>query len=153
MTNLSWDEYFFGMAKYVSTKSKDRSTKVGCVVVGPSHEIRTTGYNGFPRYMNDDNDHRHERPAKYLYTEHAERNAIYNAARNGIKLDGCTMYITSFPCADCVRGIIQTGIDKVVTPDFSNQTTRIPLENYEVAKEMLYEAGVIVENTHENFTS
>ena len=110
---MNWDEYFIQMAKLVATKSKDQSTKVGCVIVGPNHEVRTTGYNGFCRGVDDDVDLRHEKPEKYFWTEHAERNAIYNAARNGIPLEGCTVYTTLVPCADCTRGLIQSGVKRI----------------------------------------
>lgn len=111
---MNWNDYFFEMATLVSKKSKDRSTKVGCVIVGPNNEVRTTGYNGFCRGVNDDIDSRHDRPEKYFWTEHAERNAIYNAARNGIPLEGCTAYTTLVPCADCTRALIQSGVKSIL---------------------------------------
>ena len=113
---INWHEYFLGMAEYVSTKSKD-STPMGCVIVGPNHEIRTTGYNGFCRGIDDSVESRHDRPEKYYWAEHAERNAIYNAARNGTSLEGSHIYISSgaLPCCDCARAIIQSGITKVIT--------------------------------------
>lgn len=111
---MNWHEYFLNMVYFVSTKSKDRSTKVGCVIVGPDNEIRSTGYNGFPRGVNDDLDERHERPAKYMWTEHAERNAIYNAARIGVSINKCTLYQDWWPCADCARAIVQSGITKMI---------------------------------------
>lgn len=98
-------------------KSKDRSTRVGCVLVGPDNEIRSTGYNGFPRGVNDDRDERHERPAKYLWTSHAEENAVAQAARVGIPLKGCKAYITHYPCARCSRALIQAGISTIVVGD------------------------------------
>ena len=114
---MEWDDYFFSIADKVKEKSKDRSTKVGCVIVGPQHEIRTTGFNGFCRGVDDDIDSRHERPEKYLWTEHAERNAIYNAARNGIVTESCSIYIVASKpvgvCSDCARAIIQSGIKSV----------------------------------------
>jgi dCMP deaminase len=114
MTIPDWDAYFMNLVKQVSLRSKDRSTQVGCVIVGPDNEIRTTGYNGFPRGINDDRPERHERPAKYLWTEHAERNAIYNAARCGIALKGCRAYLAWFPCMDCARALVQSGIVELV---------------------------------------
>src|ERR1019366_1039390 len=80
---MSWDEYYLNMLELVASKSKDKSTKVGVIVVGPDNEIRSTGFNSFPRGINDDLEERQLRPAKYLYIEHGERNAIYNAARVG----------------------------------------------------------------------
>lgn len=116
---MSWDEYFLAMAELVCFRSKDRSTKVGAVVVGPDNEVRATGYNSFVRGIDDHVEERHQRPAKYEWTEHAERNAIYCAARHGASLKGCRMYINwgGFPCADCSRGIIQAGIVEVIMPE------------------------------------
>jgi dCMP deaminase len=118
----SWDDRFMRLAKHVSEWSKDRSTKVGCVIVGPDREVRSVGYNGFPRGVDDDVDQRHMRPQKYAWTEHAERNAIYNAARIGIPLAGCTMYLPWFPCVDCARAIVQAGLSEIVAiePDLSH---------------------------------
>jgi dCMP deaminase len=86
---------------------------VGCVIVGPAHEIRSTGYNSFPRGIRDDLPERLERPAKYLWIEHAERNAILNAARAGTATEGCTLYVDLMPCMDCGRAIVQAGIVEV----------------------------------------
>lgn len=109
-----WDQYFITFAYYVSMKSKDQRTFVGSVIVGPDNEIRTTGYNSFPRNLNDDVPERQIAPVKYDYFEHAERNAIYNAARYGASLKGCRMYVPWHPCAHCARGIIQAGITEVI---------------------------------------
>ena len=108
-----WNYRFMELALHVSTWSKDPSTKVGCVVVGPDKEIRSLGYNGFPRGVNDDLEYRQTRPIKYAFYEHSERNAIYNACSFGASLRGCTMYVTMPPCADCARAIIQSGIKQV----------------------------------------
>ena len=80
------------------------------------------GYNGFCTGCKDHITERYERPAKYFYTEHAERNALYNAARLGVSTKGCKIYTTLFPCADCARGIIQSGITRVITyrPDLEH---------------------------------
>jgi dCMP deaminase len=109
-----WDRRFMQLAELVGSWSKDRSTKVGCVIVGTDHEVRAIGFNGFPRFVDDDIDERHERPAKYAWTEHAERNAIYSAVRIGVALKGCTMYLPWFPCMDCARAIVQSGISRLV---------------------------------------
>ena len=100
-----WDRYFMGLAVQAATLSKDESTKLGCVIVGPDREIRATGYNSFPRGVNDDRPERQGRPLKYKWFEHAERNAIYNAARVGVSLKGCVLYCAWPPCTDCARGI------------------------------------------------
>lgn len=224
-----WDKFFIEMAMLISSKSKDPSTKVGCVIVGPDNEVRSTGYNGFPRgvieladarkhapreiqksfagneYMvsctcgdlitlgtarrgNWDNlemmsveedpaslralveSHEHfnqpelvlhperwERPLKYDFVEHAERNAVYNAARVGIPLKGCRAYLNwePHPCKDCAKAFIQAGITEVIGPDidFPNHL-KTEAEgkglkwdsgdawNFTVSRQMMDEAGV-----------
>jgi dCMP deaminase len=111
---MEWKEYFLGIAEQVKLKSKEQSTQIGAVIVGEHNEILSTGYNSFPRSLNDDIQTRQERPIKYYYFEHGERNAIYNAARVGTPINNSTIYITSgLPCADCARAIINSGIKKV----------------------------------------
>ena len=116
LSESTWDGYFMDMANLVATKSKDRSTRCGVVIVGEGKTVLSTGYNGFPRGVDDYNEDLHKRPEKYAWTEHAERNAIYNAARNGIKLLGSIAYITTAPCIDCARALVQAGITSVVVP-------------------------------------
>jgi dCMP deaminase len=110
----SWDVYYLDICKAVGARSKDPNTQLGCVIVGPAHEIRSTGYNSLPRGIRDDLRERLERPAKYLWMEHAERNAIYNAARAGTATEHCTIYVEIMPCMDCARAIVQAGIAQVV---------------------------------------
>jgi dCMP deaminase len=110
----NWDKRFMGLALYIRQWSKDRGRKVGCVIVGPDNEVRSLGFNGFARHVDDDVEERHLRPQKYSWTEHAERNAIYNAARVGIPLLGCRMYLPWYPCVDCARAIVQAGIEMVI---------------------------------------
>ena len=110
----SWDQYYLEICKVVAGRSKDPNTQIGCVIVGPAHEIRSTGYNSFPRGINDNVPERLERPAKYLWMEHAERNAICNAARAGTATEGCTLYVEIMPCMDCARAVVQAGIVEVV---------------------------------------
>jgi dCMP deaminase len=110
----SWDEYYLQICKVVAARSKDPNTQIGCVVVGPAHEIRTTGYNSFPRGIRDDVPERLVRPEKYLWIEHAERNAICNAARCGTALEHCSIYVEIMPCMDCARAIVQAGIEEVI---------------------------------------
>ena len=114
----SWDEYFMGMAQYVGTRSKDPSTKVGAVIVGPDNRVRSTGYNGFPSGVVESSDRTMTRDSRLLYSEHAERNAMYSAAKAGVPTDKCTIYVCGLsPCADCGRAIIQCGIRRVVVSD------------------------------------
>lgn len=116
---MQWYKLFIDMADLVAQKSKDRSTKVGAIIIGANMEVLSVGFNGFPRGIDDNNESYHERPTKYAITEHAERNAIYNAARNGIHLDGTSMVLNWYPlpCVDCTRAIIQCGIRKIIGPD------------------------------------
>ncbi|OMI06305.1 CMP deaminase [Bradyrhizobium brasilense] len=109
-----WDRRFMELAATIGSWSKDQSAKTGCIIVGPDKLIRSTGFNGFVRGVDDNVASRHERPAKYSWTEHAERNAIYNAARLGVSLLGCTIYINWFPCIDCARAVVQAGIIRLV---------------------------------------
>jgi dCMP deaminase len=144
----NWDEFYLKLAHQISEKSKDRSTKVGAVIVGPANEVRSIGYNGFPRGVDDAAEHRHERPAKYYFAEHGERNAIYNAARVGIPTEGCTIYVTSKPyrlacCADCARAIIQSGIKRVVhEPLPPPEESTVWAESMKATFEMFKEAGI-----------
>lgn len=144
---IDWDTYFLGLAFYVSVKSKDPSTKCGCILIGDKHQVVSTGYNGLPRGLDDDVEDRKERPAKYHWFEHAERNAIYNASLNGLVTKGCTAYITAPPCSDCARAIVQSGIIKIVTPTphslSSKEASSRWRESLEVSKEMLKEANII----------
>ena len=137
----NWDKRYIDVARLVASWSKDRNKKVGAVIINESNRIVSTGYNGFPPGINDDIDARHERPAKYLYTEHAERNAIYSASNHGIKTGGCTMILEWYPCADCARAIIASGIKKVICtpPDFSDDRWGV---SFKASEEMLKESGV-----------
>ena len=141
---MDWDTFFMQMALTVASKSKDRSRKIGCVIVGKDNEVRSIGFNGFPRDVDDDNDARHDRPEKYAWTEHAERNAIYNAARVGIPTDNCILYTTWFPCIDCARGVVQSGIKKVITfePELNDPQWG---ESFSKVLELFDEAGILVE--------
>jgi dCMP deaminase len=139
--NQVWDERFMAVARDVASWSKDRSTKVGCVVVSPLRDIKATGYNGFPRGIDDQVEERHERPAKYQWTEHAERNAIYAAARLGTSLDGCTMYVPWFPCVDCARAIIQAGIAELVAIEPDSNDPKWGAD-FKLARQMLLESSV-----------
>lgn len=139
----SWNEYFMNMAMVVASRSKDHNTKVGCVLVDDKSHIRATGYNGFPRGIDDDVAERYERPEKYFWTEHAERNAIYAAARVGVPLEGCSAYVTMFPCMDCARAMVQSGITKVTTvkPDLYHARWG---EDFKRTLILFDEAGVII---------
>lgn len=134
---------FLPDAQAAAGRSKDRSTKVGAVVLDDDLNLRISGYNGMARGINDDVELRHQRPTKYLWTSHAEENCVAQAARIGVSLKGCTILLTSlFPCTTCARLIIQAGIVRVMAPR-ANATDRWD-EQAAVALEMLREAGVEV---------
>ena len=143
---LKWHKRYMHQAEDVASWSKGRRTKVGAVIIDDNRSPRNNGYNGFPRKVNEGIAARHERPAKYLYTEHAERNAIYHCARNGIPTKGCTMYVTLHPCAGCARAIIQSGIIRVVTTelDVPEDVEERWNDDFEAAKQMFKEAGIEV---------
>lgn len=228
MSQQNWDKYFIEMAMHVASKSKDPSTKVGCVIVGPDNEIRSTGYNGFPRgvtetvnaaehqckeiqksfagngYLaactcgdmiqiegrkgnwdiledpfkaSDPEEVKHaimshphftqapemelhperwERPLKYDFVEHAERNAVYHAARVGIPIAGCRAYLNwePYPCKECAKAFIQAGIIEVIGPDIEfpnhkrtddsgeNQWEAGDVWKFSVSQTLMDEAGV-----------
>lgn len=149
MPRPTWDETFFDAAHVFARRSKDTSTKLGAVAVGPNNEIRAVGYNCFPRGVNDNVPDRYERPLKYKWFEHAERNLFYNAARIGTSLSGCTLYVPWIPCTDCARGVIQTGIVEVVVQDFVAPTRW--RDDFDISLEMLREASIpIREANHTN---
>lgn len=138
-----WDARFLELAKHISDWSKDPSTKVGCVVVGEDREIRSTGFNGFPRGIEDNIERLEDREQKYPLICHAEENAIMHAARIGVSLKGSTAYVTWPPCSRCARSLIQAGIKEVV---YSSEE-EIPerwVEDFNISTNMLREAGVNV---------
>lgn len=146
----TWVQHFMEVAKLTAEKSSDTSTKVGAVFTDFENTQLTSGYNGLPRgvqYIPE----RLERPLKYKYFEHAERNAIYNAVRKGIALLGSRLYVTAFPCTDCARAIIQSGATQIFyeqNPELEARWKEDMLE----AKAMLLEAGVEITCTKESGT-
>ena len=113
---ISWDEYFMGVALLASQRSKDPSTQVGACIIDADKRILSTGYNGFPKGCSDDefpwNRDEEKGETKYQYVVHAELNAILNAS--GKTLSGATVYVGLFPCNECAKAIIQSGIKEVV---------------------------------------
>ena len=108
-----WQEHFMRQVYLVSSMSKDPSTHIGAITV-KDRQVLTTGFNGICRGVNDILPERNSAPDKYLWFEHAERNACFAAAREGIKVRGATMYTQDIPCADCCRAVIQSGITSLV---------------------------------------
>ena len=131
------------LAHQIADWSKEEGRRVGAVIVGPDLEIRATGFNGLPRGVNDDIPERHSREtgAKYKWSSHAERNAIYNAARIGTPLKGCRIYVPWFPCVECAKAIIQSGLVELVAyePDYTDLKWA---EDFRIVTEMLAEASL-----------
>ena len=139
MTN--WDQRFLNLAKHISEWSKDPSTKVGCIVVGPDREIRSTGFNGLPRGIEDNDERLNNREIKYPLICHAEENAIMHAARIGISLKDCTAYVTWPPCTRCARSLVQAGVSTIIYP----KDIEIPdrwMEDFNLSLNMLKEAKI-----------
>ena len=117
-----WDKRFMEISKVISQWSKDPSRQIGAIAVR-NRKILSTGYNGFPKGIEDLKSRYDNREEKYKFVVHAEMNCIYNAAENGISLRDSTLYIYGLPvCSDCALGIIQAGVSRVVaishnTPD------------------------------------
>ncbi|MCD8519283.1 MAG: dCMP deaminase family protein [Erysipelotrichaceae bacterium] len=136
---ISWDDYFMGMAHLSAMRSKDPSTQVGACIVSPSKKVVGLGYNGFPTGINDDDfpweKHDEYDQSKYAYVVHAELNAILNATTS---LQGCSMYVSLFPCNECAKAIIQSGIKTLIYESDKYADTSAVL----ASKKMLNAAGV-----------
>jgi putative dCMP deaminase len=116
--NITWDEYFMSIAILSAMRSKDSNTKVGACIVSDEHKVLSLGYNGMPIGVNDEeipwagsNENKPFLETKYPYVCHAELNAILNS---GHDLKGSTVYVTLFPCNECTKAIIQSGIKKII---------------------------------------
>lgn len=137
---ISWDEYFMGVAILASKRSKDPNTQVGACIVSPSNVIISTGYNGFPCGCSDD-EYPWERDGdfsstKYPFVVHAELNAVLNA--HGKSLEGAKIYVALFPCNECAKAIIQSGIKEVIY--LSDKYAE--LDSTKASKRMLKSAGI-----------
>ena len=139
-SNVSWDEYFMGIALLSCERSKDPNTKVGACIVDENKKVVSIGYNGMPSGCDESQlswNKGEGLDSKYLYVCHAEFNAILNT-RNGSALRGCTLYVTLFPCNECTKAIIQTGIKEVVYISNKYEDT----VGVQASKRMLLLAGV-----------
>ncbi len=131
---INWDQYFMGIALLSAKRSKDPHTQVGAALVTDDKRIVGIGYNGFPRHIDDDlfpwapDDKLSE--SKYAYVVHAEANAILNATRS---LENTTLYVTLFPCHECVKLLIQSGVKEIVFFEDKYNNT----ESDKAAKKML----------------
>ncbi len=135
---ISWDEYFMGIAILAAKRSKDPNTQVGACIVSQDNIIISTGYNGMPKGCSDDEFpwEREGEQTKYAYVVHAELNAILNA--NGRDLRGSRVYVALFPCNECAKAIIQSGVKEVVYLSDKYKDTMGNL----ASKRMLMAAGV-----------
>ena len=135
---ISWDEYFMGVAALSAMRSKDPNTQVGSCIVSPEHNILSMGYNGFPLGCSDDEFtwEREGEDNKYFYSTHSELNAILNY--RGGSLEGATIYVTLFPCNECAKAIIQSGIRTLVYDSDKYADTAM----VKASKKMLKAAGV-----------
>lgn len=139
-----WDSGFLDLAEYWgSKKSKDPSTKVGCVIVRPDRTVASMGYNGFPRGVNDSHERLFHRPTKYLMVVHAEANAVVTARE---PLHGYTCYTWPFPpCSQCAALLIQAGIKRVVAPAIPPELAERWDDSLSATAQMFIEAGVTLE--------
>lgn len=137
------DEIYMDLAREAAKGSHDRSRQTGAVIVASNGKVLCHGANRFPTGLDHTIDARHERPAKYFWTEHAERTAIYAAAREGIATRGSRMFMPWYPCADCARAIILSGIIEIIAiePDWTDVKFAA---DFAIVKEMLAEAGIPV---------
>jgi len=160
---MNWQEYFMRLVYTVSYKSKDIRTKIGAVITDKENGILSTGFNGICRLVADPMDdpsffnlhqhkNRYKKPLKYYFFEHAERNACYHAARNGIRLKDSTLYTQGVPCCDCARACIQSGIRKIVVHGQwpLNGISKLDgsqdwLKSLEYSRDMLGEAMIPIE--------
>lgn len=147
---ISWDEYFMGVAHLASMRSKDPNTQVGACIVSDSNKILSIGYNGFPKGCSDD-EYPWDREGdsleltKYAYVSHAELNAILNY--RGGSLEGTKVYVTLFPCNECTKALIQSGIKTIVYAGDKYDGTPGNI----AAKKMFKSAGVeLVRYEHSN---
>ena len=136
---LSWDEYFMALAHLSAVRSKDPSTQVGAVIVDSNNRVVGLGYNGFPRGC-DDEKFPWEREGefldtKYAYVVHAELNAILNANK---LIENCRLYVSLFPCNECSKAIIQSGIKEIIYESDKYKD----LDQFKASKKMLEAAGV-----------
>lgn len=139
---MKWDVRFMQMAREISSWSKDPSRKIGAIAVGDNRRVLSTGYNGFPRNIEDSAKRLNDRETKYKYVVHAEQNCIYNACLNGISLAGATLYVYGLPvCSECAKGIIQVGIKKVFIEDRIYEEQKW-IESFEHTKELFAEAKI-----------
>lgn len=142
-TDTKWDTRYISLAREISSWSRDPSRKIGAVAISPKGQVLATGYNGFPRGIEDSQERYNDRKIKYSYVVHAEMNCIYNATYNGVSLDGSSLYVWGLPiCSECAKGIIQVGIKKVVWDTDQNEIPDIWNESLKLTESMFNECGI-----------
>ena len=140
-----WDRRFMDMAQMISTWSKDPSSKIGAVAVNDARRILATGYNGFPRGIEDSEERLNDREQKYPRIIHAEMNVLMNALYNGVSLKDSSLYVYGLPiCSDCTKNVIQAGIKKVIVPYHTDAPQKWKDQWDNQSEPMLKEAGVQV---------
>lgn len=143
---IDWDKYWQDLCKVVKSRSKDENTQIGVVIFGEDNQVISTGYNSFPRGINDNVPERQSREngEKYYWFSHAETNAIINCALNGVSTKGAKMYMScGMPCCDCARNIINAGIKEIWCKQDS-YTQQKWKESAERSVQMFKEAGIKV---------
>ena len=143
MLDDKWKKRFLKLSKEISTWSKDPSTKVGALIISEDKNIISTGYNGFPRDIEDTEERLNNRETKYKFILHAEMNCILNALYNGRSVKDCILFVHGLPpCSECTKSIIQAGIKKVITDSKATDNWK---ESLKLSLEMLKEANVEIE--------
>lgn len=143
MLDTKWKKRFLKLSKEISEWSKDPSTKVGALIISEDKNIISTGYNGFPRDIEDTEERLNNRELKYKFVLHAEMNCILNALYNGRSVKDCILFVHGLPpCSECTKSIIQAGIKKVITDSKATDNWK---ESLKLSLEMLKEANVEIE--------
>lgn len=147
-----WDRHFLGMSLYHARLSKDPSTRVGSIIIGPDREILSAGFNGLPRGIADTHERLHVRETKLQLVVHAEMNALLAAARTGMRLKGCTLYLAATdssgmvwggpPCTRCTVEIIQVGISEIVSYPIKSAPSKWHAD-LTTARGLIEEAGIV----------
>ena len=143
MLDTKWKKRFLKLSKEIAEWSKDPSTKVGALIISEDRNIISTGYNGFPRGIEDTEERLNNRELKYKFILHAEMNCIMNALYNGRSVKDCILFVHGLPpCSECTKSIIQAGIKKVITDSKPTDNWK---ESSKLSLEMLKEANVVID--------
>lgn len=142
--NDKWQRRFMSIAEEVATWSKDPSTKVGAIIVSKDKRILATGYNGFPAGVEDTLERLNDRNEKYLFTIHAEMNAILNAVKFGINISNSWLFVSGLPvCDNCAKHIVQSGIETVVMKKYEKTQTKRWQESTDKANKIFQSSKIL----------